>query len=280
MKVVVVGSHSFIAQALQRCAASAGWHYLSHEQALADTAWVRGSDVVLNCAFDDRLKGAAYRADWDIDLQLARLVRSQTQMRYVLLSSRTVYGPRPDSTRLNEAMPPAPQSAYAKAKWRTEQSLLQLLGDRLTVFRLGNIFGYEPAPGRRNFFALALHSLASQGRIALDINPFVERDFLPVEHCAAGLAGAIQRLRGGTFHLGAGYGTAVGKIAQWIIEGYGSGELLITNLRDFDAFWLDMGRTQQVFGALSLSPAQLQSACRAAGQRLHGERQAVLQAVD
>lgn len=276
MNVTVIGSGSFIAQALQRCNASAGWRYLSHTNALADTAWVRTSDVVINCAFDDRLRSSEYRPEWDVDLQLALLVRSQAQTRYVLLSSRTVYGTGFSEGRLHESLRPAPQSLYAKAKWQTEKSLAQTLGERLTIFRLSNVFGYENTPGRKNFVAIALRTLRDEGRIVLDINPFVERDFLPVEHCAAWLATAVQRLRGGTFHLGAGYGTAVGRMAQWIIEGHGSGELLVTDLRDFDAFWLDMGHTREAFGPLHLSPVQLQTACRRAGLRLSDASRATL----
>ena len=267
MNVTVVGSGSFIAQALRRCDASAGWRYLSHAEALAGAQWAHESDVVLNCAFDDRLKGSAYRPEWDIDLRLAEQLAPHT--RYVMLSSRTIYGPQPpDGTRLHEALPAAPHNLYAQAKQHTEAALARLLGEQLTVFRLGNIFGYEPQPQRRNFFAQALRSLRDQGRIALDISPFVERDFLPVEHCAAWLAAAIPQLRGGTFQLGAGYGTPVGRIAQWIIEGHGSGELLVTNLREFDAFWLDMRHTRAAYGALELPPEQLRAACRMAGQRL------------
>jgi len=268
MKVTVVGSGSFIAQALRRCAAATDWRYLGHAEALADTAWARDSDVVLNCAFDDRLKDAEYQPSLDIDLRLARSVLPQAHLRYVMLSSRTVYGTAPADGRLHEHLPAAPRSPYAKAKWQTETALAEMLGERLTIFRLSNIFGHEDLPGRRNFFAQALRSLRGQGRIVLDISPFVERDFLPVEHCADQLAGAMRQLRGGTFHLGAGFGVPVGQISQWILEGFGSGELLVTNVREFDAFWLDMARTRAAFDTKTLTLEQLRAACHAVGQHL------------
>ena len=268
MKVTVIGAGSFIGQALRRENAARDWRFLGHAQALSDTGWSSDSDVVLNCAFDDRLKREDYRPEWDIDLRLAQLLQVQGHARYVMLSSRTVYGLAPTDERLHEALPTHPQNLYAHAKRHTEEALASLLGDRLTVFRLSNIYGFEPLQGRRNFFAIALNSLREQGLISLDINPFVQRDFLPVEHCAAWLCNVMPRLRGGTFNLGAGFATPVGRIAQWIIEGFGSGRLEVTDFREFDGFWLDMSSARAAFGALDLSPAQVREACNDVGRRL------------
>ena len=277
MNVTVIGGGSFIAQALRRhCTADAGWRFLGHGQALADTGWTQHSDIVVNCAFDDRLKDEDYRPEWDIDLSLARLVAMQPGVRYVMLSSRTVYGPRAALGRLHEKLCTAPQSRYAIAKRNTEQSLSVLLGERLTIFRLGNIFGSELMPGRRNFFAQALRSLRDRDHISLDISPFVERDFLPVDHCAAWLSDVTHKLRGGVFQLGAGFGTPVGRIAQWIIEGHGGGELRVSNMRELDAFWMDMAHTQETFDTPGVTLDEIRAACHAVGRSLRAARAAAL----
>jgi UDP-glucose 4-epimerase len=247
-RVTVVGQSSLIAQALRAQAATEGWQFMSHVQARQDHAWLDHTDLIINCAFDDRLKQGPYQPELDMDLWLAQQLSERPQVRYTLLSSRMAYGTPPADGRLHTGLQPQPVNPYGQAKWQTEQALRGLLGHRLLILRLSNIFGQEDVPGRRNFFAMALRSLREQGRIVLDISPFVERDFLPVDQLARSLVHISQFWEGGLYNLGAGHGVPTGRIAQWLIEGHGRGELLVNNLREHDAFWLDMGATRQTFG--------------------------------
>ncbi|HRH30111.1 MAG TPA: sugar nucleotide-binding protein, partial [Aquabacterium sp.] len=254
MRVTVVGKSSLIAQALQAHPAGAGWQFISHLQARQTHEWLDHTDLIINCAFDDRLKQEPYQPELDMDLWLAEQLRERPHIRYTMLSSRMAYGAPPPDGRLHTDLQSQPINLYGQAKWRTEQTLRELLGPRLLILRLSNIFGQEDVPGRRNFFAMALRSLREQGRIVLDISPFVERDFLPVDQLAQSLVHISQLWKSGLFNLGSGHGVPTGRIAQWLIEGHGRGELLINNLREHDAFWLDMSVTRQTFGILPTPP--------------------------
>lgn len=266
MKVVVVGAGSLIAGALRARPETAGWRFLSHRDALLDTAWLDGLDLLINCAFDPKLKHGPYDPRHDVDLQLAAALRRQGRARQIMLSSRMAYGPV--GPQLIEHAQPAPDRPYGQAKWATEQALAAALGDRLTVLRLANVFGDELRPGRQNFFAMALRSLRDSGRIVLDMSPFVERDFIPVEDVAAGLLAVAAAPRPGLYNLGAGHGTPTGRIAQWLIEGHGSGQLLCSELREFDAFWLDMRRSEAAFGLGPLPVERIRQRCLLLGAAL------------
>lgn len=266
MRVAVVGASSLIAHALQGAGGTGGWRFLSHQQALADSAWLHDASVVLNCAFDPRLKGGAYDAGADVDLRLAREL--PPRVHYLMLSSRLAYGPAGADARLHESRDAAPDRPYGINKLRTERALLALLRERLTVLRLSNVFGDEAQPGRQNFFAIALRSLRERGRIELDMSPFVERDFVPVDDLAPMLVRVASRPRPGLFNLGAGAGTATGRIAQWLIEGHGGGELRVTDTREHDAFWLDTSAAQQAFGVAPVPSERIRRACHALGQRV------------
>ncbi len=271
MRVTVVGQSSLIAQALQAHPVGAGWRFISHVQARQTHEWLDHTDLIINCAFDDRLKQEPYQPELDMDLWLAEQLRERPHIRYTMLSSRMAYGVPPPDGRLHTDLQCQPINLYGQAKWRTEQALRELLGRRLLILRLSNIFGQEDVPGRRNFFAMALRSLREQGRIVLDISPFVERDFLPVDQLAQSLVHISQFWQSGLFNLGSGHGVPTGRIAQWLIEGHGRGELLINNLREHDAFWLDMSATRQTFGIPPTPPTVIRERCLALGAGLQSQ---------
>jgi dTDP-4-dehydrorhamnose reductase len=338
LRICVVGAGSFIARALRAEPACAHWRWIDHRQALDWAAAVSAgtaspdvtdatdatataphhpldtADVVLNCAFDPRLRQADDPQGVDIDACLARALArrgpaaggrpeglgggvgggvgggggggaagpghppSADLPHYVMLSTRLVWGqagPGEGTRRLDVARPAAPVGPYAAAKWRAEQAVMAALPGRCTVLRLANIFGAEAAddlPGRRTFFAQALRSLREHGTIRLDISPFVERDFLPVEPLAAWLARIVPARRAGLWGLGSGQATPVGRIAQWLIEGHGRGRLEISDLREHDGFVID---AQPLHTAFALPrPADLQTLlaerCRTLGAGLAG----------
>lgn len=271
MSIAVVGASSFIGQALQAQVRTAGWRFVDRHTALASDAWLEGVGCLINCAFDSALKAQPYSPELDVDVQLASRLQRHPQIRYLMLSSRMVYGPAGLDGRLHEALQPQPLNLYGRAKWTGEQALRALLGDRLTVLRLSNICGYELVPGRRSFFAMAMSSLRDQGRIVLDMSPFVERDFLPVEALAEALVHVAEQPEAGLFNLGAGHGVACGRVAQWLIEGYGSGELLINNLREYDPFWLDIRSAREAFGFAGVSPGFVREYCMNLGRRMRTE---------
>lgn len=268
MGVAVVGAGSLIAGALRAREETASWRFVGHVQALAGDGWLAGVDTVLNCAFDPRLKTGAYDIDFDVDLRLAQLLRDRPSVRYVMLSSRLAYGPADGGARLSEDQVARPTRPYGIAKLVTEQSLRQALGDRLTVLRLSNVFGDELLPARQNFFAIALRTLREHGRIVLDMSPFVERDFVPVQELAASLLRVVGAPRPGLFNLGAGHGTPTGRIAQWLIEGHGSGTLLVSDVREHDAFWLDIGAAREAFGIEPVAVERIRARCLSLGERL------------
>ncbi len=76
----------------------------------------------------------------DADLRMARRIGGRAD-RLLMLSSRKVYAPA--AGPLAESAPVAPADGYGRDKLAAEQRLRERLGERLTVLRLANIFGYE-----------------------------------------------------------------------------------------------------------------------------------------
>lgn len=261
-RILLVGHHSFLAQhalgALGRVKA------VGHE-AIDRPDLLDGVGCVINFARHPLAGSDAYRLEtMDADLRLAARI-GRNNIAYVMLSSRKVYAPSADP--LSESAATEPRDLYGRHKLAAEQALRDLLGDRLTVLRLANIFGYEHIPRRRTFVALSLDRLAREGRIHYGMSPFVARDFLPAETFARVLAGIAAAPPGGVLNVGSGIALPTGRLALWILEGFGRGELVIESTAEKDSFVLDIGRLQDLYGP-PCSCADLRAACVAIGHRL------------
>lgn len=268
MQVTVVGASSLIARALQQRAETQGWRWLSHGQALSAETRLDEVGIVLNCAFAPGMRQGPYDAELDIDLALAKRILHRPKTSLVMLSTRMVYGLSMDGSPWHEAMPCRPHTPYGRNKMQIEQQLQALLGDRLTVLRLSNVFGLEMIPGRRSFMAQAQQALLTNGCITLDVSPFVMRDFMPVQHLAETLVHVMQHLQPGCFNLAAGVSVSVGRVMQHLTQGLGCGHMLISDWREHDPFSMDIGRAASAFGVPHLAPSDVLSACSDMGVAL------------
>ena len=262
-RVLVVGHHSFIARHF-----IAAWEHqitaVGHD-AIDRSDLLDGIDRAISFARHPLLGSEGYRAaTMDPDLRLAERVAGRG-IDYVMLSTRKVYAP--SARPLSETAPTGPQEGYGQHKLAIEGALRERLGARLTILRLANVFGYERGQSRRTFFSLTLEGLAREGRIRFDMSPFVERDFLPVEACARVLARIVAAPPGGVLNVGSGIGVPTGRLALWVLEGYGRGELVIESPREHDAFVLDVGELTRRYGP-PCTYDELRASCIDLGHRL------------
>jgi dTDP-4-dehydrorhamnose reductase/UDP-glucose 4-epimerase len=265
-RLLVVGHRSFIARHfLAACPepVTAVGHEAIDRPDLLD-----GVDRIICFARHPLFGRADYRPEtMDPDLRLAERIAGR-EVAYVMLSSRKVYAP--GTAPLAETAPTAPQNLYGRHKLATEQALRERLGAGLTILRLANVFGDEHDPGRRTFFSLMLNRLAREGRIRFDMSPFVMRDFLPVQACARVLAQIVAAPPGDILNVGSGIALPTGRLALWLLEGYGRGELVIESSREHDPFVLDVGRLTRLCGR-ACSYEELRGACLELGRRLARE---------
>jgi dTDP-4-dehydrorhamnose reductase/UDP-glucose 4-epimerase len=266
-RVLVVGRNSFIARhflAISGRQITAVSHDSIDRPGLFD-----GIDRLISFARHPLCGSEEYRPEaMDPDLRLAERIAGRG-IDYVMLSSRKVYAP--SARPLAETDPTGPQDLYAQHKLEVENALREGLGERLTVLRLANIFGYERGQDRRrSFFSRLLERLARDGQIRFDMSPFVERDFLPVEACARVLARIVAAPPGRVLNVGSGIALPTGRLALWVLEGYGRGELVIESPREHDAFVLDVGELTRRYGPLCTYD-DLRASCLELGRRLAGE---------
>jgi UDP-glucose 4-epimerase len=266
-QVLIVGERSFLARHVVATLPADRVRAVGHD-AIDRPDLLDGVACVVNFARHPLQGSEDYRPEvMDADLRLAERIGARP-VAYVMLSSRKVYAPSAEP--LTERAPVGPTDGYGRAKLAVEETLRQLLGERLTILRLANVFGYERIAGRRTFLSLVLERLHLDGEIRYDMSPFVARDFLPVATFARLLAEIAAAPPGGILNVGSGIPLPTGRLALWILEGYGRGRLVITSPREHDAFVLDVSRLERLYG-LPCSLDDLKSACLDLGRRLAAE---------
>ena len=219
--VLLIGKGSFLAQGLLAWPGEVAFNAVSHRCDLSAIDF-SAHGTVINAAFDQRYLAGEYNEEFGCH--------------FVMLSTRKVYGLDPPFP-VPECYKGAPLDHYGRNKLRTEAAILALMPQSSTILRVANIFGYEL--GRRSFFGIALSELLARKRIVLDVAASVRRDFLHIEDFARTLHDLLLLQTSGTFNLGAGHATEVGEIAEWLIEGAGFGELVVSQSRRYDSFLLD-----------------------------------------
>jgi UDP-glucose 4-epimerase len=229
-----------------------------------------GVATVLFTGRNPTLGTDAWRITDDPEMALARRAAEGHRF-FVSLGTRKVYAPCPRP--LSETDRVAPADPYGRHKLELEHALAATLGPRLTRLRLGNLFGYETAPGRTTFMAQMLAGLKRRDEIRFAVSPFVRRDFLPVERGAAWIATVARRPPGGVVNVGSGVALPVGRLALWLIEGFGRGRLVVESPTEEDSFVLDATLLRGLLGGVpsACTEADLRASCHAIGRRLRAE---------
>ncbi len=264
MKTVVIGKSSFLAQSLRNSAPE--FEYFSHQEALADTSWIRNAETVLNFSFSPVLRSSEYAESEDIDSRLAELIKSSSA-HYIMMSTRMVYGQKNELAIWREDSPANPANAYAHSKLKIENNLTQILSaDRLTILRIANVFGFEY--GRSSFIGRALTDLAKAGVITFDMDASVIRDFISVNYFSQMVGFIAKNPLPGLYNLGSGIGISCGELAAWLIEGYGDGKLVQASSEIRDQFILDMNKTISSYSLDLISKDNIKKSCVEYGWQL------------
>ena len=240
---------------------------ISHTE-IEDEAHRSDVDCVVNFSFSPSLHVSDYHQSADIDLHLANFAVKH-QCHYVMLSSRKVYQADIQWGAREEAQTQG-ADVYGKNKLRIERELLSLLRDRLTILRPGNVFGYETQRNRKRFGAYLLNQLVTSGDIHLTVNPFIRRDVVPVDFFNEVLRSVLLRRPVGVFNVGAGEAVEIGRVAIWLIQGFGSGRLIVDSPTEMDEFWLDSSRLAAELG-MYCGAARVAEFTKAIGARLRAE---------
>lgn len=265
--ILVVGKNSFIAREFLSRTDPKMVRSVCHHEIRPDI--FKGITSVINFSYAPDMHHHPYQEDLDVDLKLAREILDNQDTHYLMISSRRVYN-KTSQWNSKENQPADGLDNYGRNKLCSEQKLTELLGARLTILRPGNVFGYEVEPTRQRFGTYLLRQLADEGCIRLTVSPFVRRDIVPVDYFCEVLHAVIARRTPGVLNVGSGLATEIGRIALWLIEGFGKGRLIVDNPAVVDEFQLDIRRLRDELG-FSCNSERIANFTRNLGRRLSKE---------
>lgn len=272
MRIFLIGGGSFIARAVRDACQpfSIDCISLRHDEAPGDA--IQKDDCVINFAIDPRYHSGPYSEDYDCDVRAA-LAASEKQANFIMLSTRRVYGPRARWNAVESCATSGDETPYGRNKATSESAVQKVCQGRASIFRLSNIFGYEykPAAPRKSFLGQLLFTLKHQRKIIFDMHRSTQRDFLPVEICAQLLVARAVDKTTGIYNLGGGFAIDCGALAEWVMEGFGDGELIYDTDGVRDEFFLSMDKWRQHFD-LPIDVQILRNYCVELGKRLRCER--------
>ncbi len=229
-----------------------------------ESADLSSYDVVVNFAIHPSFKNEPYCRQTDVDATVAGLLVN-CRAHFIMLSSRTVYDHDVAyGARETDAVIGANQ--YGANKAESEGRIIELLGERCSILRIGNVFGYEVEKNRHSFAAIMLRSLRETGEICFDVSPFTRRDFVPTPVFCQILKAFVEERRAGIFNVGSGIGLEVGHLPLWIIQGHGSGSVRFTSAERRDEFKLDISKLKQIYGDVC-TPDDIKRFCQSIGKQ-------------
>lgn len=266
MRIALVGKNSFIATSVASEARRRGFMV----EALSHNAWqdMRDVDIVINFSLHPNYRVGPYNAVGDQDVLVAQRANEVGAL-FVMLSTRRVYGADARWNASEDMAADGDESAYGRNKAISEKAVWRITGGKAAIYRLSNVFGFEL--GRRSFLGQMLTRLREKNEISFDMHPDTRRDFLPVETVSRALLDRAQERTLGVFNLGSGYGTPCGAVAQWVMNGYGSGHLVHGEALLHDEFFLNMDKWRTAFGPLK-QETSLEDYCTQLGRRLKCEK--------
>ena len=235
IKVLIIGERSFIGWNLYK-----RLHYdwysfdttlISHNHEYYN---VNDYDVVVNCSIAPEYSSQKYDSKFDMDFKWAKDITGKT--RYIMFSTRKVYGYSESLISYNEDCPINPFDYYSENKAITETFVRNNIENH-TILRGSNLFGFEF--GKKSFIGYCMNQLHSHEKIRYNLDPSIKRDFIDIHTSCKMIGEVINQEICGTYNLSSNYGLEIGKISEYLIEGYGRGELYVEYPGKAEQFIID-----------------------------------------
>lgn len=217
-KVLIVGKNSFIGNSLSNVKDGNKFKRISYDQ-LYDVN-LKDYDVVVNCSLHPNFKSSIYHHAIDIDYDVAHK-SYESGCHYVMLSTRKIYGSSTVLRSYDELSEENPYDHYSENKLKAEKKILAQFGDRVTVIRGSNLFGYEP--NRNSMMGYFLNQLDKDGVIRYNIISTTSKDIIHVDDATKIISMVCTQKPLGLYNLGTSYPYTMLNIGLFLIDGFNNG---------------------------------------------------------
>lgn len=214
-KVLIVGKNSFIGKSLYKVKDGNKFKKISYND-LYDTD-LKNYDVVVNCSLHPLFKTSTYHLGIDVDYDVAHK-SYLSGCHYVMLSTRKIYGSSTILKTYNEESEENPYDHYSENKLKSEKKILNQFGDKTTIIRGSNLFGYEL--GRNSMMGWFLNQLDKDGIIRYNVLSTTSKDIIHVDDASNIISKICSFKPTGIYNLGTSYPYSMLGIGISLMDGF------------------------------------------------------------
>ena len=225
--------------------------------------WVETNDMgafdwIINFSIQPEFKTRILYPDELIDVSIANAIKNM-DTKFVMISSRKVYGKYNLLNTFYETDRPNPMDFYAKNKVATEKAVLDILPMCSLILRVANIIDFPSTrPDQRVFMGWIRDSMRDHGELNITENPGVKKDFITRGYFHRALRDLMNQNQSGVFNVGAGFAVSMRELLPRIV---GRGNCVFTGAdkEPDDQFILNVDKLHKFTDAFSIG--ELYSMC-------------------
>lgn len=219
-KVLIVGQNSFIGSNLSKIKDENKYKLIPHSK-FYDVN-LKDYDVVVNCSLNPEYKTSSYSLVNDVDYCLAHKAY-ESGCHYIMLSTRKIYGSSTKLKSYNEESMENPYDYYSENKLISEKKILSQFGDKITVIRGSNIFGYEPH--RDSMMGYFINQLDKNGILRYNILSTTSKDIIHIDDVTKIISKICLQKPIGLYNLGTSFPYTMLNIGLFLLNGFNDGKI-------------------------------------------------------
>ena len=216
MKILIIGKYSFIGvNLLNVLRKSFLTNIISSRDFFKNYQKYSHYNYIINCALNKKYITNKYSRKHDLDFKIGCIIK-KFKSKYILLSSSKVYRP---TNNIKEKNKPNPISNYGKNKFKTEQIMLNLLGNRLLILRISNIIGIRNFNQKRRLhftYADFFFENLLKKKIFLINDYKIYKDFISINQFCLIMKKIIKNNLYGLYNLSLGQKVYLNEINNWL----------------------------------------------------------------
>src|SRR5574344_2619919 len=212
MKVLLIGKNSYLASGISRLFINfESVVYLSHNEFLSYKKTLLEFDLIINFAIDPECSVKDLNIEESIDLIIARQI-SNTNCKYVFISSRKVYGSNKDLLVYQETDPITYFDYYSYYKFQLEKHLSEVLREnKLMILRVGNIIGdLDIRTKLKTYVGWIANTFLKNGYIEINQSPLAIKDFITKNFFQEAVHALICRGKFGVYNISSNISCPIG----------------------------------------------------------------------
>lgn len=259
MKIAIIGYNAYLAHDIEKVFTNAT--LFKRFESVSDVDVLKSFDYVINFSIQPAFKQEKLRLSDIIDVKIANVIKD-SDTKFVMISSRKVYGASDRFALYSEQSELRPTDCYSYNKIISEREIQRILPNKNLILRVGNILDFPTDKNNSTFISWISGALKNNGVLNVTENENVRKDFITRDYFQSALKTLIDKQKVGIFNIGAGFALKIKDLLPMIT---GQDRIVFQNtVPEKDGFILDCDKLHAV--VMPFTKQELYAKCRSINQ--------------